>query len=318
MQQRKICNGPLFVTVTLSIALSFTTILYYFAIPNEVQTKLVSNGDLEVNMTWGTPDSEFNWCEADYQIHPMVAELYNSVTSFLYIAVAVLGYGAHCRLKLQWRYSLTMLLIALIGIGSTLFHATLRYQMQLLDELPMHYLIMTSVYNLWEREVKRLHGRWFPISLCLIEIAITFIVFSTHKTEQIHDITRGFVTCSFSIGFIYILTATAIINEEISKLSGQHSWLFQISFIFWMIAIVCWIVDILFCTTLRNLPFGLPYPQLHAFGWHLCGSIALYFTSIVVLLHHELVMGRNASIIWYGCLPIVQIIKTNEKTLKKE
>ena len=34
-------------------------------------------------------------------------------------------------------------------------------------------------------------------------------------------------------------------------------------------AILAWIADIVACDELQQLPLGLPYPQLHAFGWHL-------------------------------------------------
>eukprot|EP00965_Chrysotila_dentata_P208166 6184556-Pleurochrysis_carterae.AAC.4 len=48
------------------------------------------------------------------------------------------------------------------------------------------------------------------------------------------------------------------------------------------------IVDMVACETLRDLPAGLPYPQLHALGWHLGTGAGLYFLFCMLLLHqHE-------------------------------
>ena len=38
----------------------------------------------------------------------------------------------------------------LVGVGSTLFHATLKFEMQLFDELPMMVLMATNTYLLFE------------------------------------------------------------------------------------------------------------------------------------------------------------------------
>ena len=40
-------------------------------------------------------------------------------------------------------------------------------------------------------------------------------------------------------------------------------------------AILAWIADIVACNELQQLPLGLPYPQLHAFGWHFGTSLGL-------------------------------------------
>lgn len=41
------------------------------------------------------------------------------------------------RQALPFRYALLFVWMAVIGFGSLLFHATLKYSMQLLDEIPM-------------------------------------------------------------------------------------------------------------------------------------------------------------------------------------
>ena len=49
-------------------------------------------------------------------------------------------------------------------------------------------------------------------------------------------------------------------------------------------AILAWIADIVACDELQQLPFGLPYPQLHAFGWHFGTSLGLLHSTFKVSL----------------------------------
>ena len=44
--------------------------------------------------------------------------------------------------------------------------------------------------------------------------------------------------------------------------------LFAASFWSFVVSIVAWLGDTHACALLHNLPYGLPYPQLHALGWH--------------------------------------------------
>ena len=45
-------------------------------------------------------------------------------------------------------------------------------------------------------------------------------------------------------------------------------------------AILAWIADIVACEELQQLPLGLPYPQLHAFGWHFGTSLGLLHSTV--------------------------------------
>ena len=55
------------------------------------------------------------------------------------VALALHGIQRTRQERLPTRFTVVYAGIALIGVGSFLFHATLQYQWQLLDELPMIY-----------------------------------------------------------------------------------------------------------------------------------------------------------------------------------
>ena len=60
------------------------------------------------------------------------------------------GNSANVKSILFSRIATCYLSLLLIGVGSTLFHATLKYEMQLLDELPMIWGIASYIYVLWQ------------------------------------------------------------------------------------------------------------------------------------------------------------------------
>merc|ERR1712216_286102 len=54
--------------------------------------------------------------------------------------------------ELAFRLLLHLATLAFMGVATVLFHATLRYQMQLLDEMAIWYLILQGAWCLYERE----------------------------------------------------------------------------------------------------------------------------------------------------------------------
>ena len=81
-----------------------------------------------------SPDSR---CELNYTHSRYIAEFVNTISNLPSILLGL--YGAYISLSsgLPKRYALSYLGLTLIGIGSTGFHASLRWDWQLMDELPM-------------------------------------------------------------------------------------------------------------------------------------------------------------------------------------
>ena len=86
---------------------------------------------------WGEPNAEFDWCERNYYRSAYVSELINTVTGFLYICVAVVSYALMSANVMTTHVKLNLLFITMIGIGTVMFHCTLQYEHQLVDELPI-------------------------------------------------------------------------------------------------------------------------------------------------------------------------------------
>jgi dihydroceramidase len=105
---------------------------------------MITVRDKTQNITgyWGPVDTTTTFCEQHYSLSPFFAEFFNAWSSIVFIIV-----GAYLIRKFRgdtW-VRIAALWLALIGIGSFAFHATMRYSMQLLDELPMVGFISTVI-----------------------------------------------------------------------------------------------------------------------------------------------------------------------------
>lgn len=250
---------------------------------------------------WGTPDGEFNWCELDYQLTEFVAEPLNTATGTLYILVSLAAWCLHREhFKLEKRLFINLIFVSLIGIGTILFHGSLRYRMQLLDELPMYYLILLAAWGLYERELHPKHGVWLPAILIAWAFLISCVLQTTPKHSEVHHAFRGLMTCSFSVCFVYIFWAAA----TVAKGSELMQSFFSNGFLAFVIAIVCWLADNTICDVLQSFRW---YPNLHAWGWHLGTSIGLYMMFLAILVHRQQVAGNNVREVYlYGCIPILR------------
>ena len=86
---------------------------------------------------WGPPSSTINWCETNYEVTHYIAEFWNTITNLGFIIPPLFGLSNCRNLGIESRYAYSFILILLVGIGSWMFHMTLTFEMQLLDEIPM-------------------------------------------------------------------------------------------------------------------------------------------------------------------------------------
>ena len=97
--------------------------------------------------------SNVDWCEANYVYSPWIAEAWNTASSVPMTGVAFLGLY-HARQALLWesRWFWAWMMLAVVGVGSALFHATLLHVFQAADELPMLYCNLVFVYLMVEEK----------------------------------------------------------------------------------------------------------------------------------------------------------------------
>jgi dihydroceramidase len=86
---------------------------------------------------WGSPTATIDWCEDNYELTQYIAEFWNTLSNVFMILPSFVAAFDSWHQKFERRQTLCFLFLGLVGMGSTLFHMTLTYEMQLLDELPM-------------------------------------------------------------------------------------------------------------------------------------------------------------------------------------
>lgn len=250
---------------------------------------------------WGPPTSTVDWCEANYAHTHYIAELFNTLSSLAIIASGLVGLWLHRRL-LEPRFLACFASVALVGAGSIAFHATLRFELQMLDELPMLYSAVIMVYILLESGGRRRRfGLWFPLALGAHAALVTALTALSRGPLQFYLFHLSFGSLeTFSLVGVYLL-ARRLGAAPARRLlrAGMASYL---------IAVVLWFIDLRFCSLLsERLPaLGLFNPELHAV-WHVLVSCGFY-SLLLVTAHVRLgQLGGKPEIAWrLGAVPYLR------------
>ncbi|KAI8912748.1 phytoceramidase, alkaline, isoform CRA_d [Gorgonomyces haynaldii] len=88
---------------------------------------------------WGPVTATLDWCEENYVVSKYIAEWVNTWTNLNYLILCFLGIYNALHTYNSTGFIFSHLGMAVVGVGSFLFHMTLTYEMQLADELPMIY-----------------------------------------------------------------------------------------------------------------------------------------------------------------------------------
>mmetsp|Transcript_6564 Transcript_6564/g.10767 ORF Transcript_6564/g.10767 Transcript_6564/m.10767 type:complete len:330 (-) Transcript_6564:133-1122(-) len=320
-----------------TVLLSFTAIMgtavmqYLLFTPEAITTKDTADG------FWHPHTGDFDWCEYNYAWTEYIAEPWNTFTSLIYIIVAFISIHNTSRYIPANIYvsDLTLLTVILIfiGIGSTLFHATLRYETQLLDELPMHWMVCFGAAMFYTRPSCVIHdsgtggnkrvaekSRNFNPYACtaIFCAAITVILWSTERQSTLHQLTRVIETISFGVGFIYTFYIAAICGNEVCEVEPKNAHYRKIdkyfdgAFFSFVIALLGWLCDNVYCQIFQNLRLfdtEIPYLHFHAILWHIGTCIGLHFILLVILAHRIVFRYRQKikCITIAGILPYVTV-----------
>eukprot|EP01065_Artemidia_motanka_P051813 TRINITY_DN9196_c0_g1_i1.p1 TRINITY_DN9196_c0_g1~~TRINITY_DN9196_c0_g1_i1.p1 ORF type:complete len:334 (+),score=50.10 TRINITY_DN9196_c0_g1_i1:119-1120(+) len=306
---------PWVVGLTLTGVMAVCFCLYTF-IPESLRGRTAAAPRSGGERMWGPNDADFDWCEPDYAV-PYVAELWNTWTNAFYLVPAVFGWAIHSKI-MQRDVGAMLCCLAVIGVGSALFHGTLRYWAQLADELPMHYLVIAAVYTLATRDMapgSTYRKPAFQLTLVAAELLLTVGLYATARTSLQHQALRGWLSVTFASGFVYIFLGSAQAAKEVdAAFAGQLGWekgaavrLFRGAFFLFVGALVCWISDITLCPLLHALPLGLPYPQLHAVAWHGGSAAGVHYLSVLLLLRSRTKLGAPAVLRWVFGVPLLSV-----------
>ena len=85
--------------------------------------------------------SSINWCEEDYAVCDFIAEFWNSITGIFLCSSSIYCYYTNKKDNIHV-LTYSNILLFFVGVGTALFHGTLIYIWQLLDEIPMMLIVI--------------------------------------------------------------------------------------------------------------------------------------------------------------------------------
>lgn len=227
------------------------------------------------NGFWGPPTSTIDWCEENYVVSPYIAEALNTVTNSVFILLALFATIQAYKQHLEPRFVFASLGFLLVGVGSWLFHMTLQYHYQLLDELPMIYATCIPFWSVFST-FKDVRGQSVVALGIMSAAGILTAIYLVLKNPTIHQAAYGVMNG------IIILKSISLTREYVHDRRARSQlyrvmWTGILLFIF---GYFLWNLDIHFCSFARatRRDWGMPYGfLLEGHGWwHIFTGAGVY------------------------------------------
>jgi dihydroceramidase len=232
--------------------------------------------------THGTTGANHNFCEEDHTFSSWIAEFHNSWSSLPIIFYGGVGpYYTRRYATKELRFSAGFVSIGAVGVGSTLYHATLLRVGQILDEVPMLCIIFAGIFCFVEDRRESKYGPWFPallVTTCLGLVA-GYLVFYLHILFVL----------AFGLGVVGLIARGVVVVRKASKLSARVLIGAAAAIAF---GFTCWITDEQLCAYVIRF-------RLHIF-WHLGTGLAGYLFTMFLLTLRAEALGKRASLVVSG------------------
>lgn len=224
---------------------------------------------------WGTPTSTIDWCEENYVVTKYIAELVNTVTNSAFIALAGYALVNVIRNRHELRFLLVSLGFITVGFGSWMFHMSLLYEYQLLDELPMIYATCVPYWVVYSHGKTRAESTKVALQISAAAITLT-VVYLRFRDPTIHQVSYALLNAV--VLFKSMSLKNKYVHDEEAK-KRFHKLLIR-GLIYIGAGYVCWNTDINFCNLWRGVrrSIGMPYGfLLEGHGWwHLGTGLGVY------------------------------------------
>jgi len=214
---------------------------------------------------WGPVTSSIDWCERNHQLSFYIAEFFNSTSNVVTVLAGFLLYIQAHMMKLEARYKLAALFLVLVGLGSFAFHATLQFEAQLFDELPMLFMQLVYSYIVMETFTTR-----FAKALPWVTWTFGLVYSVLHVYYRLVIVFHIVFGASLLPGVLFPIRFAS--RDPIVKMLYTKAMVsFSMSFALWKI-------DQVFCPDIEKL-------YLHAF-WHVGSAwTAVLWTSCMMFIH---------------------------------
>jgi len=261
---------------------------------------------------WGRVSSNVDWCERNYAQSYYVAEFWNTISNVPMILQGVIGLWKIWQYKnlLGARYCLSYLFLLLVGIGSFLFHMTLLYSFQLLDELPMILGSMIFLFVMLELKPEEdnsngNHANYYPVEtnyFALIGLTAYGILTCVVMAMFTHSPLPMNVSYSFLVVCL-IYKAVMLCNRSKNKIAARY---FRLSWKLYVSGAILWMFEKYLCGF-----FPLQVDQIFHAIWHVnAGSGTFIFVLWTSYIHALSINAEPTIKFMYGLFPYLKLNKS--------
>ncbi|KAJ5362178.1 hypothetical protein N7541_003022 [Penicillium brevicompactum] len=258
---------------------------------------------------WAPVTSTLNWCEEDYYATEYAAEIVNTLTNLMFMWLGVSGILSCRRNGHDQIFTVALLGYLVVGTGSFFFHSTLKYPMQLVDELSMIYTTCLMAYALFSYARSTVFRVALALSLTGLAVFIT-LYYHYLQDPIFHQNAYALLTTVVVLRSMYIMEVTLRPkwrhSTEEDRLERQKKGLpvptkerqhyenvrdTKMLKTMWLMVIYglsmflggffIWNLDNIFCSEIRRMrrTVGLPWGLLlegHGW-WHVMTGIGAYY-----------------------------------------
>ncbi|KIV81482.1 hypothetical protein PV11_03667 [Exophiala sideris] len=295
---------------------------------------------------WGPVTATLNWCEEDYYLTTYSAEIVNALTNLVFVYLAYKGISNCIRNGHDSVFLLGFISYLVIGLGSFFFHTTLKYSMQLLDELSMIYTTCVMFFAIFA------HGKSTRTRVLVGVFATGIAVFVTGyylyiKDPVFHQNAFALITTIVLLRSIYSMEeslrpsrtakrAPANAASEVERVRRERRdqeilntmWFKMIPIGLGSVGLgfLIWNLDTAFCSHLRSwrrqmgLPWGI-FLEGHGW-WHVFTGIAQYFNLTWSIWLRYCLDGRQdeVELVWpslFTSMPLIERVDRENVPAKK-
>lgn len=255
---------------------------------------------------WGIPTSTIDWCEENYVVSAYIAEALNTVTNSCFIALAAFAIYHAYKNRLDTRFILSAFGFLLVGVGLWLFHMTLRYEYQLLDELPMIYATCIPFWSVFS-QFKTTRGSVIVGLAIFLAANLLTVIYLHFKNPTIHQ--TAYALLNTGIILRSVTLANKHVHDKVARTQLKWTMIFGVSI--FLLGYFLWNVDIHLCSQARATRrlWGIPYGfLLEGHGWwHIFTGTGVYFYLVYEEYLHCWLNGKQKfySFQWAFGLPVV-------------
>ncbi|KAF8867260.1 alkaline ceramidase [Acephala macrosclerotiorum] len=265
---------------------------------------------------WHPVTSTINWCEEDYYLTIYSAEIVNTLTNLLFIYLGIKGIRNCLKYEHDSVFLVAFIGYLLVGSGSFAFHSTLKYPMQLVDELSMIYTACLMCYATFSFSKSRVVRQLLGGGLLFLAVFIT-LYYHYLQDPVFHQNAFAIITATVVFRSMYVMEVNIrpslrakwrtvppkpetekvteeerLANEQRDRAIIKEMWIMvAFGLTIFLGGFGIWALDNQYCSTIRRwrhavgLPWGIFF-EGHGW-WHVMTGIGSYYYIVwAVWLRH--------------------------------